>query len=77
MALIYDTTGRNDCPPATYDPLDPVALPKGTDGIRKHPRRFRMMDHLTFALAGEPARMGGIPFYLAARMELPPGFSAS
>jgi hypothetical protein len=36
-----------------------------------------MMDRLTIALAGEPADLSGILFDLAARMEMPPGFSSS
>ncbi len=56
-ALVYNTTGLNDCPPAKYDPMDAKVLAQKTqsDVVWKNPRRFWMMDHLTFPLLAIPA----------------------
>ena len=55
-----------------------LATEKGVDGIWKNPRRFWMMDHLTCRPGRRTGRdLGGILFNLVARMEMPPGFSAS
>ena len=78
-ALVYNTTGLNDCPPAKYDPMDVNVLAQKTqsDVVWKNPRRFWMMDHLTFSLAGEPRDFDGLPFNLVAKMQMPPGFDTT
>ena len=76
-ALVYNTTGLNDCPPGKFDPIDPeqVAKKAGSDLAWKNPRRFWMMDALTIALVGEPRDFDGLPFNYVAKMTMPPGFT--
>jgi hypothetical protein len=76
-ALVYNTTGLNDCPPGKFDPIDPeeVAKKAGSDMAWKNPRRFWMMDRLTVSLVGEPRDFDGLPFNYMAKMTMPPGFS--
>jgi hypothetical protein len=76
-ALVYNTTGLNDCPPAKFDPIDPrqVAQKAGSDVAWKNPRRFWMMDVLTVSLIGEPRDFDGLTFNFMARMTMPPGFT--
>ena len=78
-ALVYNTTGLNDCPPRKYDPMDAKVLAQKTqsDVVWKNPRRFWMMDHLTFSLVGEPRDFDGLPFNFVAKMQMPAGFDAS
>lgn len=78
-ALVYNTTGLNDCPPAKYDPMDAKVLAQKTqsDVVWKNPRRFWMMDHLTFSIIGDPRDFDGLSFNLAAKMQMPPGFDTS
>jgi hypothetical protein len=76
-ALVYNTTGLNRCPTETFNALDAEALAKqgGFDIGWRNPRRFWMMDHLTFNLAGEPAEFDGLAFNLVARMQMPANFT--
>jgi hypothetical protein len=76
-ALVYNTTGLNDCPPSKFDPIDPkqVAQRAGSDLAWKNPRRFWMMDVLTISLVGEPRDFDGLPFNYVAKMTMPPGFT--
>jgi hypothetical protein len=78
-ALVYNTTGLNDCPPRKYDPMDAKVLAQKTqsDVVWKNPWRFWMMDHLTFSLVGEPRDFDGLPFNFVAKMQMPAGFDAS
>ncbi len=78
-ALVYNTTGLNDCPQAKYDPMDAKVLAQKTqsDVVWKNPRRFWMMDHLTFSLVGEPRDFDGLSFNFVAKMQMPPGFDTS
>jgi len=75
-ALVYNTTGLNDCPPRKYDPMDAKVLAQKTksDVVWKNPRRFWMMDHLTISLVGEPRDFDGLPFNFVAKMQMPVGF---
>jgi hypothetical protein len=75
-ALVYNTTGLNDCPPRKYDPMDAKVLAQKTksDVVWKNPRRFWMMDHLTFSLVGEPRDFEGLSFNFVAKMQMPEGF---
>jgi hypothetical protein len=74
--LVYNTTPLNDCPPAQFDPIDPVALAKqeGVDVAWKNPRRFWTMDRLTVELVGDPREFDGLKFNFVARMRMPPNF---
>ena len=76
-ALVYNTTGLNTCPPEKYGPMDAGELAKESqvDLVWKNPRRFWMMDHLKFSLAGEDRDFKGLAFHLVARMKMPPAFS--
>ena len=76
-AIVYNTTGLNRCPAEAFNALDASALAKeaGDGSGWRNPRRFWMMDHLTIALAGEPATFDGLGFNLVARMEMPAGFT--
>jgi hypothetical protein len=78
-ALVYNTTGLNDCPPSKFDPIDATTLAKETqsDAAWKNPRRFWMMDTLTISLVGEPRDFDGLPFNFVAKMQMPSGFSPS
>lgn len=78
-ALVYNTTGLNDCPPGRYDPMDAKELAQQTksDVVWKNPRRFWMMDHLTIALAGKPREFYGLPFHFVAKMQMPAGFDTT
>ena len=78
-ALVYNTTGLNDCPPGQYNPMDAKVLAQQTksDVVWKNPRRFWMMDHLTIALAGKPREFYGLPFNFIAKMQMPPGFDTT
>lgn len=77
QALVYNTTGFNRCPAEQFEAIDTDALAKetGSDLVWRNPRRFWMMDHLTVALAGEPATFGGLEFNLLARMQMPANFT--
>jgi len=76
-ALVYNTTPLNDCPPATFDPIDPKLLAKntGSDLAWKNPRRFWTMDHLTITLVGDPREFDGLMFNFVAKMTMPPAFT--
>jgi hypothetical protein len=79
-ALVYNTTGLNDCPPAKYDPMDAKVLAQKSqsDVVWKNPRRFWMMDHLTFTIVGgEPRDFEGLSFNLVAKMQMPAGFDTT
>lgn len=75
-ALVYNTTGCGPCPDEEFAAIDVEALAAehGCDRVWKNPRRFWMMDALTFDLVGEPATFGGVPFNLVAKMRMPAGF---
>jgi hypothetical protein len=76
-ALVYNTTGLNECPPDKFDAIDVDALAKetGSDAVWKNPRRHWMMDHLTIALVGEPRDFQGLMFNFVARMQMPANFT--
>ncbi|MGP4030815.1 hypothetical protein [Pseudarthrobacter sp. 1C304] len=76
-ALVFNTTGFNQCPPELFDAIDVGALAgeTGSDAVWKNPRRFWMMDHLTFALAGEPREFQGLEFNFVAKMQMPANFT--
>ncbi len=78
-ALVYNTTGLNDCPSATFDPIDATVLAKatGSDSVWKNPRRHWMMDSLTVSLIGEPRSFDGLAFNFMARMQMPTGFDVA
>ena len=65
-ALVFNTTGLNQCPPEQFDAIDVDTLAKetGSDAVWKNPRRFWMMDHLTIALVGEPREFQGLDVQL-------------
>ena len=65
-ALVFNTTGLNQCPPEQFDAIDVDTIAKETesDAVWKNPRRFWMMDHLTIALVGEPRDFQGLDVQL-------------
>lgn len=75
-AEVYNTIGLNLCPAEIFDAIDvaQVAADTGADLVWKNPRRFWMMDDLTFTLVGEPRELGGLMFNFVARMQMPVGF---
>jgi hypothetical protein len=76
-ALVFNTTGLNQCPPEKFDAIDVDTLAKETesDAVWKNPRRFWMMDHLTIALVGEPRDFQGLMFNYVAKMQMPANFT--
>lgn len=76
-ALVFNTTGLNECPPEKFDAIDVNVLAKETesDAVWKNPRRFWMMDHLTVALVGEPREFQGLMFNFVAKMQMPANFT--
>ena len=76
-ALVFNTTGLNECPPEQFDAIDMDVLAKetGSDVVWKNPRRFWMMDRLTLALVGEPREFQGLMFNFVAKMEMPANFT--
>ena len=76
-ALVFNTTGLNQCPPELFDAIDVDALAgeTGSDAVWKNPRRFWMMDHLRMALVGEPRDLQGLKFNFVARMQMPANFT--
>ena len=76
-ALVFNTTGLNECPPEIFDAIDVDVLAKETesDAVWKNPRRFWMMDHLTVALVGEPREFQGLMFNFVAKMQMPANFT--
>lgn len=77
FALVFNTTGLNQCPPEQFDAIDVDTLAKETesDAVWKNPRRFWMMDHLTIALVGAPREFQGLMFNFVARMQMPANFT--
>lgn len=75
-AEVYNTIGLNLCPADVFDAIDvaQVAADTGADLAWKNPRRFWMMDDLTFTLVGEPRELGGLMFNYVAKMQMPVGF---
>lgn len=76
-ALVFNTTGLNQCPVEQFDAIDVDALARdtGSDAVWKNPRRFWMMDHLTIALVGEPREFQGLMFNFVAKMQMPANFT--
>ena len=76
-ALVYNTTGLNQCPPELFDAIDVDALATETvsDTVWKNTRRWWMMDHLTIALVGEPREFQGLWFNCVAKMQMPANFT--
>lgn len=75
-AVVYNTIGLNRCPVELFEAIDVEALRAETDSalVWKNPRRFWMMDHLSFELAGEPAEFQGLAFNCVAKMHMPAAF---
>jgi hypothetical protein len=76
-AIVYNTTGFGPCPKDAFEAIDTEQLAEqtGVDVVWKNPRRWWMMDALTINLAGEPSDLGGLPFNLVAKMQMPAGFN--
>ncbi len=76
-ALVYNTTGLNQCPPELFDAIDVDALAgeTGSDAVWKNPRRWWVMDHLRIALVGEPREFQGLRFNCMANMQMPADFT--
>lgn len=76
-ALVFNTTGLNQCPPELFDAIDVDTLARetGSDAVWKNPRRFWMMDRLTIALVGEPREFQGLTFNFVAKMQMPANFT--
>ena len=75
-ALVYNTIGQNLCPAEVFNGIDVVAVAAetGSDIVWRNPRRYWMMDELTFSLVGEPRELGGLMFNFVAKMQMPPTF---
>ncbi|GAA4740013.1 hypothetical protein [Actinomycetospora chibensis] len=76
-ALVFNTTGLNQCPPEKFNAIDVDVLAQETesDVVWKNPRRFWMMDRLTIALVGEPRDFQGLMFNFVAEMQMPADFT--
>ncbi len=76
-ALVFNTTGLNECPPEQFDAIDVDTLAKETesDAVWKNPRRFWMMDRLTIALVGARREFQGLMFNFMAKMQMPANFT--
>jgi len=75
-ALVYNTVGLNLCPADVFNGIDveKVAAETNSEIVWKNPRRYWMMDELTWRMAGDPRELGGLGFNFVANMQMPPSF---
>jgi hypothetical protein len=73
-ATVYNTTGLNDCPPATWRSLDPRELAKdfGVPAVYLNGPRFWMLDQIAARATGEVLSFGGLHARRVAELPLPP-----
>lgn len=73
-AAVYNTTGLNDCPVATWRSLNPRQLAQdfGVPAVLLNGPRFWTLDRLTASGAGEILSFGGLDARLVAELAIPP-----
>jgi hypothetical protein len=74
-AAVYNTTGLNDCPPATWRSLEPGQLAKdfGVLAVYLNGPRFWTLDQVTARATGEVLSFGGLQARWVAELSLPAG----
>ena len=74
-AAVYNTTGLNDCPLATWRSLDPRELAKdfGVLAVYLNGPRFWTLDQIAAHAAGEVLSFGGMAARWVAELPIPPG----
>ena len=74
-AMVYNTTGLNDCPPATWRSLDPreLATEFGVPAVILNGPRFWTLDHIAARATGEIQSFGGLDARRVAELPIPPG----
>jgi hypothetical protein len=72
-AAVYNTTGLNDCPPATWRSLDPRQLAKdfGVPAVYLNGPRFWTLDQIAARAAGDILSFGGLPARRVAELPIP------
>lgn len=73
-ATVYNTTGLNDCPPATWRSLDPGELAKdfGVLAVHLNGPRFWTLDQIAARAGGDILSFGGLPARRVAELPIPP-----
>jgi hypothetical protein len=73
-AAVYNTTGLNDCPPATWWSLDPRQLAKdfGVPAVYLNGPRFWTLDQIVARATGEVLSFGGLDARRVAELPIPP-----
>ena len=73
-AVVYNTTGLNDCPPATWRSLDPGELARdfGVPAVHLNGPRFWTLDQIAARAAGEVLSFGGLDARRVAELPIPP-----
>ena len=73
-AAVYNTTGLNDCPSATWRSLDSRELAKdfGVLAVYLNGPRFWTLDQITARTAGDILSFGGLAARRVAELPLPP-----
>jgi hypothetical protein len=73
-ATVYNTTGLNDCPAATWRSLDPRELAKdfGVLAVYLNGPRFWTLDQIAANATGEVRSFGGLDARRVAELPLPP-----
>jgi hypothetical protein len=74
-AAVYNTTGLNDCPAATWQSLDPVQLAREYEvaAVYLNGPRFWALDRITAPAPGSIAWFGGLAARRVAELPIPPG----
>ena len=73
-ATVYNTTGLNDCPTATWQSLDPRELAKdfGVPAVYLNGPRFWTLDQIAARATGEIRSFRGLDARRVAELPLPP-----
>lgn len=76
-AAVYNTTGLNDCPAATWGSLDPRKLGQdfGVSAVYLNGPRFWTLDKITAHSAGEIRSFDGLDARWVAELPIPPGLT--
>ncbi len=74
-AVVYNTTGLNDCQPATWRSLDPRELARdfGVPAVHLNGPRFWTLDQIAAHATGEVLSFGGLDARRVAELPIPPG----
>ena len=72
--MVYNTTGLNDCPPVTWQSLDPRELAKdfGVAAVNLNGPRFWTLDQIAARATGEVLSFGGLDARRVAELPIPP-----